>query len=150
MEIKKSNLLGRFYEFFHGELPNDVCSFFWGVVWSLLFLPVVLLGRLINMLDGEKRPSFKKNFGSGFAVSITCLFLLMGGVGLAEKINLMVWWFYAIVAPIIFLIVFGLVIGIIGLTAWFFDEGAGSKIGDSTSAILGAVKKNYCTKINWK
>lgn len=67
MKISRTNLLARFYLFFRddSQLPSDLCTFFWGMVWRLLvslvvvFIAVFLVGGAIALVVALGRVTYR-------------------------------------------------------------------------------------------
>lgn len=144
MNISSNNIFAQYYKWINGELPNDLCSFFWGTLVNIALLPIVVVGQLIS-----KEKGFSNSFGIGIftwliyflAFSIGLLILNSFGyepIGFAGNLLLL---------PLIGAVAIGTVIGLIVLFVYGGVKGAeSSTVQDTVATIRG----KYCTKITWK
>jgi hypothetical protein len=171
MKISAKNLFARYYNWIYGELPNDVCSFFWGSVLAIGLFPILALGRI--WMDN----SFGNILGLGLFHYIGYGILLITGVDPYGEIfmgiknveyfhqvfdmnpsNLEI-FLYMPLTGLLILLCIGLTAGsiILGIYGLFsFTLGtvsvtiSGAELIRNTKDVVGAIRRKHCTKIIWK
>lgn len=167
--MKLSKNYAVFYKLIYGELPKDVCTFFWGSLFALALSPLLLPGRL--WMRG-----FEKILGAGILTwAPYFLFMMLGfhsyakylGIDKLESytvLNLEAWQIFLLMplaglgAVLAIAATCFLVVGIPYGIYWLLSLGvssAGGAVKETTFAqntrdFVGAVRGKYCTRINWK
>jgi hypothetical protein len=166
MKLNSKNIFARYYRWIYGDLPNDLCGFFWGLVFAIGLSVFVVPGRLFHSKDNTGAGSC---LGAGVFFYIVYLASMGLGVrlyawfsGIAEEGELYSQFLQSLDAlqflvymPLIGAVTIALCIGVIYLTIISiiklsdkdFDK---PKLIQNTSDWVGAIRKKHCTKINWK
>lgn len=173
MKLNKNNLFARYYEWIYGNLPNDVCSFFWGSVLAIGLFPILVTGRLLCGSYYE----FGKVLGAGllawFIYSATVflgLIMYAGfildldekGFSFSEHYHLLGLSWYGLLfgMPLVLIgvvvggfLVVATPLGIIWLIFKLFKVTVSTTpatvVIQNTKDVVGAVRGKYCTKITW-
>ncbi len=170
MILNKNNWFAMYYNWIYGNYPNDVCSFFWGALFALLFAPFIVPGKLIlSFHPGYNSPwnDIKNAWVLQMLVAVATFFVfyliallgngmlnifgyeflylwsvVFGGllIGLLMLVNI------AIVIILLYLIGKGIV-RLFQKTGEVIPE---THIIDNTKDFIGAIRGKYCTKITWK
>lgn len=165
MKLNSKNIFARYYNWIYGELPNDVCSFFWGSLFIILAFPFVVMGRLI--FHNRHDTSFGSCFGSGLLV------WLLYGTSLGVGIKVQSWYLgigndaytqfvmsrtaaqFLLVAPLIGATILALITGTVVLVVYGIIKLSSSDtrkpvILQNTQDFIGAIRRKHCTKIDWE
>lgn len=166
MKLSSKNIFARYYKWIYSELPQDICTFFWGTIAIIITFMVVVPGRLVNF--NEYRPEYWDNFKTGCFTYLVYLISMVFGVQILgyekgdpiQNMDLFLW------GPLAFLGIAVSIIGLVVLTGWVIhmimerqrqkrrennpyvphqEEGP-----SKTSLWIGAIRKKHCTKIEWK
>lgn len=162
MEIKEKNLFARYYDWMYDDLPDDVCTFFWGSVFIILFSPILIPGRLM----GSYYDGFGDYFGKGFMAWLLFFLLALFGVpfwklfgeefinSLPVIIQLLI---LAFAGALQALVAVGIGAGIYYSYQFYKKHRKISPIEEEkptfwekTGDFIGAIRGKYCTKITWK
>jgi uncharacterized integral membrane protein len=166
MNLSSKNLFARYYNWIYGELPNDLCSFFWGTLFASGLFLFYVPGRICN-------PKGTSRFWAGLGVWAAYFFLVYVGIHLLvvvwydipkEEFNdfllSLSGWQVFLIAPLVSAIMFATVIGsFVGFVVGFIkveeyyrekSETNSPTLIQNTKDIVGAIRGKYCTKINWK
>lgn len=142
LKLKRQGLLSRLYKFtFCEDAPEDLCTFFWGLVICLLFLPVTWLSEIffffIRKVDSDAKPeNLTTRAAAGFAMNIFVILAWVYGVALVKNPELTLGW----------------TIGC-GLAFWVLVK-VTKKTDDHEFAkvikeFMKSRKEKYCPKIDW-
>src|SRR5690349_972462 len=82
MKISKQNWFARYYNWLNGELPNDICSFFWGSVLIIGLFPMLVPGRLV--VNYRSKSDY---FGISFFLWMAYLMLLVVGAKMTDSLG---------------------------------------------------------------
>ena len=173
MNLSKNNLFARYYQWIYGNLPNDICSFFWGSVLAIGLLPIVAVGRLFH---DRWELHFGKVLGAGLLFWIVYSVATLLGLiwyanfvlDLGDKgfqfsdyhlLNLP-WYGLAFGMPLVFigivlacLLIVAVPVGIIYLICRVFGVGVSAAqrtvVAQNTADFVGAIRRKHCVKINW-
>lgn len=176
MNINKNNLFARYYNWIYGELPQDVCSFFWGTVLSIVLSLIFVPGRTFtNNYDGTANLVARGMiFWMVSIVSLLVGFIpwIVGGKDgvlylwvndLPNWLQLLV---FLVTGAIEIAIIVGIILGIIELlerrqqrkylklikkmkeTGYQYEEPV--SFWNNVGNFIGAIRGKYCTKITWK
>ena len=152
MEINKNNLFARYYQWIYGELPNDVCSFFWGSLFAIGVFFLLVPGRLIIGKIDDDRPVVGQFFLGLISWLVYALAIALGSniVGLFgyEFINL---WGYLVFGAFIGAVVIGgsFFIGV-GAVYVSIEKLPETTVAQNTKDWVGAIRKKHCVIIKWK
>ena len=175
MEINKNNLFARYYQWIYGNLPKDVCSFFWGSVLAIGLFPILVIGRLLN---NSYWPKFGETLGFGllfyFIYGIATLLGLLlyadiildlqgESFSFSEHYPLLGLSWYGLLFGMP-LVAIGVIIGVLLIVAiplsigWLIcklfnvtvSTASSTTLAQNTKDWVGAIKGKHCTKINWK
>ncbi len=102
MNIKKSNLFARYYNWFYGAYPNDLCSFFWGTLFIVLFPIISIPGKVIAPFTDFGESTFSKVL-SGVLFWIGYVAMIAVGHGLLNRLGYLgaTWYSLLIYAPLL-------------------------------------------------
>jgi hypothetical protein len=173
MNLSKSNLFGRFYNWMYGEYPPDVCTFFWTMVYTVLFSIVVIPGRALCNLDKQCWEFEKYSAGKHFTYGFTTLMLNLLCVAVGnmvirlfgyEFVHVGIFLLGIPLGALVIAIMIGLVALIIAGIQWYGEYKREKRreaimIGayrykpsfrDNLSDWIGAIRQKHCTKLNWK
>lgn len=165
MKLNSKNIFARYYNWIYGELPNDVCSFFWGSLFIVLAFPFVVTGRLLF------HDKYDTSFGSCFCGGLFVWFLY--GASLGVGIRFQGWYLelendaysqfvmsrtavqFFLVAPLIGATILALIVGTVVLVVYGIIKLSSSDtrkpvILQNTQDFIGAIRKKHCTKIDWE
>jgi hypothetical protein len=97
MEIKTSSFVARFYTFFHGSLPDDFCTLFWGSIAAFLLLPFTIPTKIVLIFFAgppreilqrckpeEHDDTLLESFRVGLSIYIAIAILAVIGFGPAQ------------------------------------------------------------------
>jgi len=153
MNIKKNNLLARYYRWIYGNLPIDLCSFFWGSVFAILLFFLLVPGRLFTSRYDDVY--YKGFVGSlcwvGYISAVVIGNGLVGEFGY-QFINL---WGILLLGPLMVVVLIAVggfaIFGGIGGTIYILKEKVpNTSLAQNTKNWVGAIRGKYCTKITWK
>jgi hypothetical protein len=156
MKLNKNNWFARYYNWIYGEYANDVCSFFWGTVFAIIFSFICVPGRLLAYLfDGKPYSNgilFWLGYLAAFIIGISCYSKWIEVEELSfEDLTVFGGWGFA-VFPLIGLIASALVVafggGFVALLIYLSERDKPTLV-QNTSDWVGAIRKKHCTKINW-
>jgi hypothetical protein len=157
---------------FNGKLPMDFCTLFWNTLFSVVLLPFTIIAAFPLWKSDcfDDRILFGKWF-NGTLLWLATLFFSVCGLGLLEKMQLHFWkdlWFipamilglltfliFILSIIIAFVVVVILPIEGVKSTRDYYREKRWEKMNISPSQpkivlLWGAIRKKYCTKIDWK
>ncbi len=162
MQLNSKNWFARYYYWIYDSLPNDLCSFFWGLLFAILLSPLIIFGRL---LIGRDEP-LSGYIGIGIIVwlftaasfaiggktlEITHLLIYLNGLSAWVGIPILI-----LAGVITILLVFG-TIGVIcfGLSKSFdyitdYKKDGSPRVNLHIRDWIGAIRGKYCTPIKWK
>lgn len=168
MNLSTKNIFARYYKWVYGELPNDLCSFFWGTVFAVVTGVFIIPGRLWT----DRYDSTAEKFFMGIFAWFIYFVLTHAGVGALGKLGLRLdtFWGIYIVSPFVGALgVLGVLIimAVVGRLGCFIYQvsierfiyqasnvpNKSEKIGSAvqtTKDLWASIKGKYCTKINWK
>lgn len=155
MKLNSKNIFAKYYNWIYNELPNDVCSFFWGTIFAIIFSVFLVIGRLLS----DPYEGIGDKFGKGVVFWVAVLSVIGTGSIFWPKETLLS--IHVLVKLLIFLVsggvVWSLFLGVIGLGVYLNDirkeklRASGNQTAwEKSTEFLGAVRGKYCTKIEWK
>jgi len=149
MEINKNNLFARYYQWIYGNLPNDICTLFWGslLIIGLFFLFVpgrLLLGRKAEVISQFGVGMY---FWLGYGTACLVGMIVVDAFGY-QFINL---WGYLLLGALIGGGVLALIaLALVGTVYVSVKKLPETTVAQNTKDWIGAIKRNHCTKINWE
>jgi hypothetical protein len=159
MKLSSKNLLAKYYSWIYGELPKDLCSFFWGSLFAIVFILIYIPGRIFNH-DGASR--FWAGLGSWLVyfamLSVGCrIFTSWHGVKEEDTLAFMThlpWFMIWVVMPLITALIVSLfvlvLVGFVGCVMKIEEiDKPNIAIIQNTKDWIGAIRGKYCTKIEW-
>lgn len=141
MELYRNGSLGKFYRWSYvNEPPRDLCSFFWRMVWALLWLPLTW-PTILPWTDCHDLPD--RVLVGAVHYFIFALVLASGGFAYFEP-----WKFLTILGTAvgIGIIIIAGGIGYLLVT----DTGPGNETVSLIRKKYSSFKDKYCPKIDWK
>jgi len=156
MNLSTKNIFARYYKWVYGELPNDLCSFFWGTLFAVVAGIFIIPGRLWT----GRYASTAEKFFMGLLAWFVYLVLICAGASALNKLGLRpdTFWGIFIVSPLVGALGVLIIMAIIG-GVWYSIHQVSNipnkseKIGNAvqtTKDLWASIKGKYCTKINWK
>lgn len=148
MNLSTKNIFARYYKWVYGELPNDLCSFFWGTLFAVVAGVFIIPGRLWT----GRYTSTAEKFFMGILAWVIYLALICAGVGVLDELGLRLdtFWGIFIVSPLVGVLI---IMAVIGGLMYSICQVSSEKIGNAvqtTKDLWASIKGKYCTKINWK
>jgi hypothetical protein len=175
MNINKNNLFARYYRWIYGNLPIDLCSFFWGSVLAIGLFPILIVGRLSYR---SYNYSFEKGIGFGLFFWGVYAFITLSGLLMYADYMLDLGdrgFSFSKHYHLLNLSWYGLLFGMPLVTVWVASTCAlvvgvpccivylilklfkvvgstspATVVIQNTRDVVGAIRGKYCTKINWK
>lgn len=157
MNLSKKNLLIQYNNWIFEKYPTDICSLFWGSLFSILLPWLYVPGRLITNLIDYPLPVFFRGI-----IFYFCLFVItLIGVGVNKENNLgidTVWGCFFLGVGICLSVAIGiaLFIGIIVLCYMAGDRYSRSRVEAPVKVKTypvrdwwAAIRGKYCTKITY-
>jgi len=158
MNLNKNNWFARYYNWMHGNFPNDVCTFFWRSLFAILLAPIVVPGRIVV----GRQELFIGKFVIGiilwlFSVIITKVGQVLIG-DYSQDLNVFVKFILYFSTGLLLVSIFiGVCIGIYFLCKKIKDKRDEKpynpdykSFAEKTGDFIGAIRGKYCTKITWK
>lgn len=162
MKLSTKNIFAKYYKWLHGKLPNDVCSFFWGILLPSLGCLFYIPGRLIEGANDNSSNKMKSGIMSYlFIIGFICFGSLFYSKEQMMSFN-SIW----ILLLILFGTGLGLVVCIIASIAvvallYKWNDNRKYKLrlskpqqptisrSENIKIWIGAIRKKHCTKIEW-
>jgi len=168
MNLRMDSLLGRFYYFMFGKLPNDFCTLFWNTLISVIVFPIVIITKPFEEIWNSSL-SLRVVLGILFWM-LAILFSAMGlsmlkVLGWKNVMNLSLLLaiplglsFVAVAAIIILGILGGIGAIVSSIGDWFQNRKYYRMVNriqkpqepSKLVTIWATIKGKYCTKIDWK
>src|SRR5690606_28662258 len=109
MNLSTKNIFARYYKWVYGELPNDLCSFFWGTLFAVVAGVFIIPGRLWT----GRYTSTAEKFFMGILAWFIYLALICAGVRVLDELGLRLdtFWGIFIVSPLVGALIIMFVVG---------------------------------------
>lgn len=156
MNLSTKNIFARYYKWVYGELPNDLCSFFWGTLFAVVTGVFIIPGRLWT----GRYASTAEKFLMGIIAWFIYFLLISAGVFVVDELGLRLdtFWGIFIVSPLVGALGVLIIIAVGGGLGYSIYQVSNApnkseKIGSAVQTIKdlwASIKGKYCTKINWK
>lgn len=164
MKLNSKNIFARYYNWIYGELPNDVCSFFWGSLFIVLAFPFVVPGRLLHSEHETGGVSCAAAGGVVYLWYFLCvglgLEIYSRYLGVDKEVydqfvlslsGLQFFVFMPILGAMLCVIAIGAMYLIItGLFKLMTSKVKKPIVLQNTSDFIGAIRRKHCTKIDWE
>lgn len=157
MTLSIKNPLVQYYNWMYNELPNDICSFFWGTILSVIFFVLYIPGRLLPIKPMEKLIVLK---GIIFWFLATFLTMIGWSVTIEAMNNLFflmdIWKYFLIGLGImagaigVFLLAFSIAFGTVYGIYYTYNVVKGARPTTVMRDTWNAIRGKYCTKIYYK
>jgi hypothetical protein len=159
MNLSRKNLLARYFRWLKGDLPQDLCTFFWGSVFNILLFPLVVPGKIWgDFVDTEI--TIGRNFWNGLAFWIVYLVAAAIGLGVMREFGYEPINAYGV---LLLLPLIGVGVAVLVIACFILIVGGGVELSErykarrsdapkesSLKLWIGAIRKKYCTKITWE
>lgn len=156
MTLNKNNYFARYYNWIYYDYPNDLCSFFWGSVLSILLVPLIATGTFIARSTEEYSSYFERCLLAFVLYGYLTLSCYLGNSLFAITGYEFIYWWSILLGGLLIGNVF--ILGIAYLTyLWskkpvkiYHQPSKFENFIDDVKDWIGAIRGKYCTKITWK
>lgn len=138
MKLRRNGIFGRWYHWNYDHYTCNFCTYFWGSLWALLWLPVTITSIWFRNADGLMHRAL-----IGFATWIGLVLASVITFGIIQDPWSAAKFFGGVVGGVLAL---GL---IIGGGFWLSQSTAWDETVDIISTKKDSIKNNYCPKIHW-
>lgn len=169
MKLNSRNIFAIYYKWIYDRLPNDICTFFWGTLFSVLFSILTIPGRMVKFIDRDTNIYLR---GIYFWIGYLLFFALgnvfcrpyFGNQISPEDLKFFGPWLLLIIPAVGFIaigLLVGIIIGIILLIISIkerrenkiraqYPMGEYQPMKARSENFIAAIKRKHCTKIEWK
>lgn len=139
-----------------GNLPDNICAYFWSLLGAILLFPAAIIGHIINLFKQEVKAGYWALYPLA-CIILGCITVFDAGKRYFVHTHITLWYLLFVG----FLVSIGIlaILAILGVIMWYMEE-RDSKRGPKEKKIkvnkpnpliegFKSFKGKYCSKITW-